>query len=984
MAVNAPILGTCAIGASAGGLEALEQFFTNADSTSGIAWVVVQHLSPDHKSLMVELLRRHTSLRVVRAEDGMRLAPDTVYLNPPKTNLTFDDGVLRLADQPPGGGLHLPIDSCFASLAQDRGESAVGVILSGTGSDGTRGARELKAEGGLVLAQDPQEAQFDGMPRSVIATGLADQVLPVAQMPSTIEQFFQRRGGARTSTPSEQLAGTVQQVQRILGMLRDRLGTDFAGYKPNTIVRRIERRVLMHPAHGWDDYVQLLEHSRSELAALHRDLLINVTRFFRDEELFRLLQAKVMPTLVDTPADTELRVWVPACSTGEEAYSLVILLLEAMEAKGIARNLRVFATDLDHEAVEFAAAGRYGDSIAADVHPDRLARFFVADGDGYRVSRAVRDKVIFARHNLLKDPPLTRMDLVSCRNMLIYLGVDLQRRVIALLAYALRERGTLVLGASESVGPLAPMFEVIDAKWKVYQTLHTGRSSLVEALPMRGRRSPVQLHATDTLFTARGGTGRGGDAELLDRVCQEFADLQQLRCVVLDPEGQLLHTFGDLSGLLRVPTGRSTLEVFRLLPRPVASALRTVLARVAKEQREVVFEGIDIGGDEPPLALHVRPIELGPERARAVVVYFRTGVPAEASVGVETLRAGEGMGVRLALLEQELQSTRENLQATIEELETSNEELQATNEELLASNEELQSTNEELQSVNEELQTVNAEYQEKISELVSLNHDIENLLRTTGVGILFVDQALRIRKFTDAASRLLDAMPQDIGRPLEHLAAKVPGVDLVGMCRRVLVGMGPESHDLVASDRAALHVRVLPYLTGDAGVHGVIVSVIDVTAVKQGEARLQEILDSIPSSIAILGTDGTIVQTNAEWARFANANDAPSAVAAGVGLNYVMVCMAAPNDALAQRVGKGLREVLDGKRDHFSVQYPCHSPTQQRWFHLQATPLSGTPPQGALVQHVDVTSTMLRLERLSQWAEQVHAMGIEGLPEVQG
>jgi two-component system, chemotaxis family, CheB/CheR fusion protein len=982
-----PALAICAIGASAGGLEALQQFFDNADPSRGIAYVVVQHLSPDHKSLMVELLRRHTTLQVVRAEDGMRIEPDTVYLNPPKTNMTIDGAVLRLSEQPAGHGLHLPIDVFFASLAHARGEFAVGVVLSGTGSDGTRGARELKAEGGLVLVQDPTEAQFDGMPRSVVATGLADQVLAVGDIPTTVAQFFLRRGGVRALSSGEQAAGTASQVQRVLGLLRDRLGTDFTGYKPNTIIRRIERRVLMHPGLGWDDYVRLLEDSKQELVQLHRDLLINVTKFFRDEEAFRLLEQRIIPQLIaDTPPDAEMRLWIPACSTGEEPYSIVILLLEALEREKLSRNIRVFATDVDQDAVEFAAAGRYGDSIAADMTPERLARWFVADGDGYKVSRALRDRVIFARHNLLKDPPLTRMDFVSCRNMLIYLGTDLQRRVIALLAYALRARGFLFLGSSETLGTLASLFEVVDAKWKMYQALQPGRHSLAEALPTRPRRPMMQSFSVTTaaeqaVLATRANVSRSASDEgLLEHVFQELTDVLKLRCVVLDADYQLLHTFGDVSGLLKVPAGRSTLEIFKLLPRQLSAALRAALARVSKENRDVLFEGIEVEPNEPTVRLHVRPLDIGPDRQRTYVIFFESG-PKPLDGGVaDRFAADDSSSLRLSQLEHELQYTKENLQATIEELETSNEELQATNEELLASNEELQSTNEELQSVNEELQTVNAEYQEKIAELISLNNDIENLLRTTGVGTLFVDSSLRIRKFTDAALRLLNVMPQDIGRPLEHIAAKIAGVDIVGMCRRVMGAVVPESHEVQAPDGSYLHIKVLPYLTGEVGAHGVIVSVIDVSEVKRGEERLQHILDSIPSSIAVLGPDGTIVQTNAEWTRFAQANDATPALVSGIGLNYVATCTASVEDPMAQAVGRGLRELLAGKRDRFELQYPCHSPDKRRYFLLQATPLTDTTPRGALVQHFDISAQALRLERLSEWAAEVAELNLKNLP----
>ncbi len=981
-------IGVCAIGASAGGLEALQLFFDSAPAQAGIAYVVIQHLSPDYKSLMVELLTRHTTLRVVRAADGERLEPDTVYLNPPKSNLSILDGVLRVEEQPSGAGLHLPIDAFFTSLAASQGENAVGVVLSGTGSDGTRGARELKAEGGLVLVQDPAEAQFDGMPRSVVATGLADQVLSVADMPAIIVQFFARRGAITIAGVSDQPVGTPSQVQRIIAMLRDRIGTDFSGYKPNTIIRRIERRVLMHSGLGWDDYVRLLESSQAELMQLHRDLLINVTRFFRDDDAFRLLESRIIPELLrDLPPDQEVRVWVSACSTGEEAYSIVMLLMEALEERGESRPIRVFATDVDAEAVEFAAAGRYTDSIAADVTPERIARFFTVDGDGYRVSRALRDRVIFARHNLLKDPPLTRMDLVSCRNMLIYLGSDLQRRVIALLAYALRVRGYLFLGSSETVGTLASLFHVVDAKWKVYQALNPGRNTLADALPLRMRRTGQHgLHGgavTDgvTVLPRAGSLRAAVDDDMLELVLQELTQVLTLRCVILDADFHLIHTFGDVSGLLQVPTGRSTLEIFRLLIKPLASALRTALARISRDRRQVVYEGIEVAPDQPTVTLYVRPLVMGVDRASGYAVFFQSGAPPLAGGVSDSLAADDTSQLRVAQLERELQFTKENLQATIEELETSNEELQATNEELLASNEELQSTNEELQSVNEELQTVNAEFQQKISELIALNDDIENLLRSTGVGTLFVDEKLRIRKFTQAAVNLLNVLPQDEGRPLEHIASKLPGLDLVAMSRKVIATSVAESHELQMPDGTHIHLRVLPYLTREPGAHGAILSVIDVTEVKRGELRLQEVLDSLPASTAVLSADGTIVQTNRAWRRFAESNHAPLAVAVGVGLNYIAAATAA-GEPQARAAADGLKSVLDGTRDYFELEYPCHSPTEHRYFRLQATALHAKETRGAIVQQVDISALSRKLKRWHQWAETVDSAGLPGLPSL--
>lgn len=965
------IRGVCAVGASAGGLEALERFFAAVPAGTGIAYVVIQHLSPDYRSLMAELLARHTALPVKRAEDGMRLEPDTIYLNPPKSDLTLDGVVLRLREHVTLGGLHLPIDTFFASMGAALGERSAGVVLSGTGSDGTRGARELKAEGGFVLAQDPSEAQFDGMPRSVQNSGLADQVLPAGEMPQVVVQFLSRNDATAITGSAESLGpADAEHVQRVLVLLREQAGVDFSGYKPSTIYRRIERRVQMHPGLDLERYTALLRESPSELRQLHRDLLINVTRFFRDAEAFAILESTVIPQVLrDAPRDREVRVWVPACSTGEEPYSIAMLLLEALSAAGDSRELRVFATDVDDEAIDVAAHGLYPESIAADLTPERLARFFSREGDGYRVTRALRERVIFARHNILRDPPLTRMDIVSCRNFLIYLGTDQQRKVLALLAYALRARGFLFLGPSESVGQLASHFQVVDHKWRILQALNPGRQTLVESFPSRGRRSsgvPVVDGFAGGSAPRAWGTRLPGEELLLDRVYQELSSALGMRCVVLDAEYHLVHAFGNVGDLLHVSPGRSTLEIFKLLPKPLAAALRTALGRAMRES-EVAYRGIDAGPGRPSITLRVRPIEMGGERIRLYLAFFQDGPEPFAGESTESMATDGASAARIAQLEQELQYTKEHLQATIEELETSNEELQATNEELVASNEELQSTNEELQSVNEELQTVNAEHQEKILELIGLNNDIENLLRSTGVGIVFLDREARIRKFTEAATRLLHVMPHDIGRPIAHIAAKLPGLDLEAMSRRVMHSGASESLEVVLPDGSLSHLRVLPYLVREGPSDGTILSLVDITEVKRGELRLQSILDALPASVAVVTVDGTITQTNAAWSRFAERNDAPEPLRAGVGLNYLHVTQAAANDPTATAAARGIREVLDGVSPAFRLEYPCHSPTEKRWFQMEVHRIEYDGLVGAVIQHLDISNSRLRLDEYDAW-----------------
>jgi two-component system CheB/CheR fusion protein len=966
----------CAVGASAGGLEPLERFFAGVLPPTGMAFVVIQHLSPDYKSLMAELLARHTRLPVVRATDGIALEPDTIYLNPPKTDMVLEGGRLRLREPSLApGALHLPIDVCFQSMAATLGEFAVGVILSGTGSDGTRGARAIKEANGLVLVQSPDEAQFDGMPQSVVSTGLPDQVSDVAELPGLVQRYAALLANA-TSPTRQPRAGLAPESQfhRVLALLRDRLGADFSGYKPQTMLRRIERRMGLLRGLDWEQYLTVLDESPRELRQLQRDLLIGVTRFIRDPEAFAVLRDRVVPDLFRLAArQRELRVWVPACSTGEEAYSIAMLLLEQAPKQGPAPIIKVFATDIDPDSVEFASNGLYPESIAADLEPERLSRFFLRDGDRYRAARSLREHVIFARHNLLRDPPLTRMHLVSCRNMLIYLQPEVQPRAIALLGYGLQPQGVLFLGPSETLGGLAHLFEPIDARWRIYRSLSPSRQRLLDVMPLGSRRVTIP----DELARSRP-RAAVPDASVFERVYQELADVLQLKCLLVDAEFNLLHTFGDAGALLQMPQGRTTLEVSRLLPRPLATMLRAALARTLKTGADVSYENVDPGDGSAPMRIQVRPIDLGPDRGRCFAVFFSRGTSPLADVPSEAMQDDTRAESRLSVLEQELQYTREHLQATIEELETSNEELQATNEELLASNEELQSTNEELQSVNEELHTINAEYQSKIVELTAVSNDIDNLLRTSGVGVVFLDQTLRLRKYTTAATRILNLLPHDIGRPFEHVVPTAHGVDLIAPSRRVLATGTTESIDIMLPDGSEVLVRVLPYLDEVLRPSGLVLAMLEVSEMRSRERQLQAVIDAIPGNVAVLGPDGVIRRANRYWTEFARANEAPDVLGSGVGLNYLDACRARPDDPGATTAENGIRGVLRGDLPFFELEYPCHGPGRHRWYRMVVSPLS---TGGAVVQHFDITSRVVKEDQLRHWIAAVRALDVPGLQE---
>ncbi len=871
--------GVVGIGASAGGLEPLQEFFDHATSSDGLAYVVIQHLSPDYKSLMQELLARHTSMPIHRVEDGMHVVPDAIYLIPPKKNMVIDGEQLRLIEQEHerGQGPNFPINLFFESLATHYGERAIGVVLSGTGSDGSRGVRAINEAGGLVLVQDPETAQFDGMPQSAIATNQVHCVIPPTEMAQQIHDYA-TRSVAGVDLPGFQTRHVGNENLARITQLLKQDGVDFSHYKPTTLGRRVERRMLINHCADIEDYLQRLEQSEDERLALRRDLLISVTSFMRDPEAWHYLETQTLPDLIrQLPPDEPLRVWVTACATGEEVYTLVMLLYEQFEKQQRTPTVKVFATDIDTEALEKAAAATYPASIVEDIGNARAARFFERKGDRYQLNRPVREKVIFANHDLTRDAPFTKIHLVLCRNVLIYMQPELQSQVLAMLHFSLSSKGILFLGAAENLGDLQAEFRTVHQKFKVFEKrrdvplpLSRGRrvSGLVDPVGIRPAGAPATAEKqVETAAVAAFGTYlRDRDAVAL----------------VVAPDQTLTHVFGRSGAYLQMPQGEQTMDLLRLLPKALSLSLNTALHRLKKSSDPILFSGVKLGDadDARHVDMRVMPQKSAKGMTDGALVIIEPSTAAHSVAAARTFDVESEAAQHIRTLEEELQQTKENLQATIEELETTNEEQQASNEELLASNEELQSTNEELHSVNEELHTVNAEYQAKIRELTDLNNDMDNLLRSTDIGTVFVDGELRIRKFTPAIMRIINLMDHDVGRPIDHISSNFGRVDLPVRVRAVLRAGEPSETNVQLADGTALLMRIHPYRTDEGRLDGAVLTFVDVTDLKRAREKLEEqkqaleqmnrrlarlaaIVESSEDAIISKTPDGTITSWNA-------------------------------------------------------------------------------------------------------------------------
>ena len=863
----APDFYVVGIGASAGGLEALEKFFSNTPTDSNLAYVVIQHLSPDYKSLMADLLSKRTELPVLVAEDGMPVEPNHVYLITPKQSITIFHRKLFLTERE-SGQLYLPIDIFFHSLAQDLEDKAIGVILSGTGSDGARGLRAIKENGGLVIVQDEKTAKFDGMPRSAIATNLVDYILSPENMAREMVNYIQHPCLVSDPAIKRFIPHDDDSLSKVFALLRTSSGVDFTYYKQNTMTRRIERRMGIKQFDKLSDYLYFMYQTPAEVNTLYREFLIGVTRFFRDTEAFEEVKKVVIPSIFASKhRGDSIRVWVTACSTGEEAYSIAILLTEYMETTGHHMDVKVFATDLDKNALEFAGKGVYPESIAEDVSPDYLQNYFVKSGESYVVARRVREMVIFAQQNIITDPPFSKVDLISCRNVLIYLQPVLQKKVISAFQFALNPDGFLFLGTSETIGDSEDFFQNRHVKWKIYQYKGGFRPSLEDnrlgrmplaAQPSLGRRYSHNPVVRD-------------DLRIMEGIQRGVIEAFLHPTVVVDENQDVIYIAGDMDAYLRVSSGGLfTANILKQAREGLSVPLSTAIHKVFKDQQDVNYKNIRLGDSvEANLVdIRIKPFVEPASRQKMAIIQFIPSSQSSSSVGqntAQTFDVNAGAQQRIQDLEHELQFTRESLQATVEELETSNEELQATNEELFAANEELQSTNEELHSVNEELITVNAEYHAKIQELTKLNEDINNLLSSADVGTIFLDRDLRIRLFTPSAQHEIHLLDQDIGHPISHITHKIVDCDLAHNSQQVLKTLASLEMEAQNENGRWYQIKFLPYYTLQQQVGGVVITLMDITAFKQANmqlARLSAAVEQSPASIVITNTAGNIEYVN--------------------------------------------------------------------------------------------------------------------------
>ncbi|MEM7672804.1 MAG: chemotaxis protein CheB [Verrucomicrobiota bacterium] len=829
------------VGASAGGLEALEQFFTAMPENSGFAFVVVQHLSPDFKSVMDELLARYTAMPVHLVEEGVTIEGNTVYLIPPKKEMVMSDGKLLLTDKDPTKSLSLPIDVFFRSLAMDCEDRAIAVVLSGTGSDGSRGIVDVKDAGGFVLAQSSETAKFDGMPKSAVDTGVVDKILAPELIPEAILVHARSPllGDLDPSFTHERILENDQNTV-IFKRLREVFNIDFAYYKPSTVNRRIERRMQYHKAGSLDEYAAILLDDVNEVTSLYKDLLIGVTKFFRDPDAFEVLEKRVIPqTLENAPANSTIRVWIPGCATGEEAYTMAFLFQEYLATMDSEKNLevKIFATDLHKESITFAATGQYTRDSLEFVTDERIRRFFMPVGDKFQVSAEIRRMIVFAEQNLIKDPPFTKIDLVSCRNLLIYFQPIAQKKVISMFLFALNVDGILFLGPSETLGSFENEFDPLNRHWNIFRKRKDIRMSPEVSMPLSA------LSARDSMPPQPESLRRHSADLSLSRTYDSLLESYMPPSILLDKNRQVLHVFGEAIQYIAVPKGRASLDILGMVSGDLKLGLSTGFQRATKEKSSYTLHSIPIETEDGRSLIIDLTVSFLENGNHFLVIFADRRISTKRdSSSVDRINefdpATESSS-RIEDLERELQFSKENLQATIEELETSNEELQATNEELLASNEELQSSNEELQSVNEELFTVNTEYEKKNLELSQVNADMDHLLQSTEIGTIFVDKNLRIRRYTPAIARAFNLLPQDIGRPLEHITYNLEENDsLLADVRAVIKDAGPIEKEIQHRESGWYLMRIYPYLTGTARPSGAVLTLIDISPLKSAEGEM--------------------------------------------------------------------------------------------------------------------------------------------------
>ncbi len=854
-----PIVG---IGASAGGLEALKELFRAVPEDTGIGFVVITHQHPGQESLLAELLEKETRMPVVRITKGMHVEPDHVYVLGPGAYVRIEAGMLHLMPRYDAAERHMPVDIFFRSLAHDMHERAVGVVLSGTGSDGAGGIREIKAQGGLTLAQEASSARYGGMPESAQTTGLVDFVESPADMPRKIVDYT---AGSYVVAPEQAREENFSpdDINAILRFLRSRLGHDFKEYKPSTIHRRIQRRMSVHGIDKPVDYLSFLHENRQEAQMLFSELLISVTSFFRDPEAFAALRDTYLPPVIQQwPENHEFRVWDAGCATGEEAYSMAIVLDEIRRQYGKTVTIRVFATDLDAQAIEHARQGRYPASIAVDVSPERLQRYFVTEGaDGYAVRKEIREMVVFAQQNMLSDPPFLHLHMVVCRNVLIYLQGHLQKLLLPLFHHALEEDGLLFLGSSESVGPESRLFDALDRRWKVFRRQNV--PTQLPAMPMKVKTA--QEPGREKPGAVPEGRRPGGD-RLIERM---FLEQYVPVSIVFDHEGRISYIHGRTGAWFEPEQRQPHNNIFEMAREGLQFPLRTAAHQALQRKERIVRHGIRVrtNGDFDTIDLAVNRIA-APEALRGLLVATITPTGRATQPAAETPRRAEDPqpGTHIEL-EQELAYCRETNQTLVEEMQSTREEMLSANEELQSTNEELQSSKEEMESLNEELSTLNSELDAKVQELSRARDDMQNLLNSTELAVIFLDYQLHIKRYTPRARLFAGLRDSDIDRPISDLQLKMESDSLLDDCRQVFDTLEKREREVTTSDGRQYLMRILPYRSGENIIGGVVITFIDIAELRQAQWRTEEvtgILEQLPVGVWITDVSGRIVQANRE------------------------------------------------------------------------------------------------------------------------
>jgi two-component system CheB/CheR fusion protein len=909
-----------------------------------MAFVVVQHLDPTHKGMLAELLSRSTSMPVSQAVDRVEVEPDHVYVIPPGKDMSILHGSLHLLPQVSPRGLNLPIDFFFRSLAEDQQERGIGVILSGMGSDGTLGLRAIKEKAGACFVQSVSSAKFEGMPRSAIEAGLADVVAPVEELPDKIaayRNYATHLGAARRGVLLED--HTQSSLEKVFVLLRAQTGNDFSLYKQSTIDRRIERRMGLHQIDSLGHYVRFLRENPREIELLFKELLIGVTSFFRDAAVWEHLRTDAMPALLeDRATGSTLRAWVPGCSTGEEAYSLAMVFKEALESLRPVKNLglQVFATDLDRDAVEKARQALYPESISADVSPERLRRFFVQDERGYRLGKEIRELVVFAKQNVIMDPPFTKLDILSCRNLLIYLSNELQKKLIPLFHYSINPGGLLLLGGAETIGAVTGLFSPLDGKSRLYRRLQPPVAAASVEFPALTPPSSLTV-AGDPVPEIRAPKDVAPNIQVLaDRVLvQRFSPVG----VLCSEKGDVLYISGRAGRYLEPSVGKANLNVFAMAREGLRYDLSRAFSKALRQERVVTVHGLKVGsnGGTQIVDLTVTRLAEPKELAGAVMVVIADVPPGR----VPEVRRGRGatpprvleLEQDLARARDEIQTTREEMQTSQEELKSMNEELQSTNEELQSSNEELTTSKEEMQSLNEELQTVNHELQVKLDELSRSNNDMKNLLNSTDIATLFLDAELNVRRFTTQATKIIKLIPGDVGRPVTDLTSDLDYRDLATDAQEVLRTLVFKERLVAMRDGRWFSMRMMPYRTLDNMIDGLVITFSDardsrtLAATRRDQANeLQQMADSLPSLVWGCGKDGSCDYVNARWVEYTGLPE-------GAQLGLGWLDQAHPEDR--ESIGRRWRAAVEGGQP-FDAEFRLRGGDGRfRWFKSRSVPI---------------------------------------------